>query len=338
MNRWILIVLPSIFLFGFGVAELNQTQVEIKYPSNWPKPNYDFETKPLTKEKIELGRKLFYDPILSANGMVSCASCHLSFTAFTHVDHALSHGINDSIGTRNSPVLINLAWNKLFMWDGAVNNIEVQALAPISHASEMGNDLVTLISNLNEHDIYPALFKNAFGEEKITSKQLLLAIAQFQLTLVSSNSKYDKVKVGEFKFTDQEANGYKLFQQNCNNCHTEPLFTNTEFENNGLQPDKILNDSGRYQVTRLRKDLFNFKVPTLRNIEYSFPYMHDGRYNNLNEVINHYRVKQDSQVLNHQNKPVIEITENEKVDIIAFLLTLSDKEFLFNPDYGFPRN
>jgi len=338
MNRWILIVVPSIFLFGFGAAELSQTRVEIKYPTNWPKPNYDFETKPLTKERIELGRKLFYDPFLSANGMVSCASCHLSFTAFTHVDHALSHGINDSIGTRNSPVLINLAWNNLFMWDGAVNNIEVQALAPISHASEMGNNLVTLIPNLNNHNTYPALFRNAFGKEKITSKQLLLAIAQFQLTLVSANSKYDKVKAGELKFTDQEANGYRLFQQNCDGCHAEPLFTNTAFESNGLQPDITLNDSGRYHVTRLSKDLFRFKVPTLRNIQYSFPYMHDGRYNNLNEVLNHYRAKQNQQIINHQNKPVIEITENEKVDIIAFLLTLSDKEFLFNPDYGFPRN
>ena len=338
MNSWILILLPSIFLFGFGAAELSQTKIEIKYPSNWPKPNYDFEKKPLYKERVKLGRKLFYDPILSGNDMVSCASCHLSFTAFTHVDHALSHGINDSIGTRNAPVLINLAWNKLFMWDGAVNNIEVQALAPISHASEMGNDLVTLLPKLNEHDVYPALFKTAFGEEKITSKQLLLALAQFQLTLVSANSKYDKVKAGVLKFTEQEANGYKLFQQNCNGCHKEPLFTTTEFENNGLQPDANLRDSGRYQVTRMSKDLFKFKVPTLRNIQYSFPYMHDGRYNNLNEVLNHYRADQELNVINQQNKPVIQITEHEKVDLIAFLLTLSDREFLFNPDYGFPRN
>lgn len=309
-----------------------------KIPDNWPKPIYDFEKNPLNSTTVELGRKLFYDPILSFDNTISCSSCHLSFTAFTHVDHALSHGIGDSIGTRNSPVLINLAWNKHFMWDGAVNHIDVQALAPITHPSEMGESLENVIRKLSLHDSYPKLFKEAFGGKEITSKHLLKALAQFQLTLISANSKYDKVKRKEATFSKQEKSGYKLFKKNCASCHTEPLFTSGEFENNGLAIDSFLNDIGRAKITQLSTDKYKFKVPTLRNIEFSFPYMHDGRFKSLREVLDHY----SSPVFPTENvsKELVNgimLSSNEKTDIIAFLLTLSDKEFLFNPDFQFPR-
>ncbi len=341
MNRTypILFFLFSVIL-GLQFSANNDKNFNLsKVPKSWPKTVYDFENNPLDSKTIELGRKLFYDPLLSLDNTISCSSCHLSFTAFTHVDHALSHGIGDSIGTRNSPVLINLAWSKHFMWDGAVNHIDVQALAPITHPSEMGEDLENVIRKLNQHNSYPQLFKEAFGSETISSKHLLKALAQFQLTLISSNSKYDKVKRKEATFTKQEKSGYKLFKKNCASCHSEPLFTTGNFENNGLPIDSFLKDNGRGKITQLESDNYKFKVPTLRNIEFSFPYMHDGRFKSLKEVLNHY-----TSGINHtpnlspKLENGIELTSNQKADIIAFVLTLTDKEFLFNPAFQFPRD
>ena len=341
MNKNVILFLVFISIGSLLCSVQFNVNSEIKTISthkNWPVPVYNFSSKPLDSKVVELGRTLFYDPILSIDNSISCSSCHLSFTAFTHVDHALSHGIGDSIGTRNSPVLINLAWNKHFMWDGAINHIEVQALAPITHPAEMGEDLNHVLEKLKQSKKYSSRFFNAFGDSVISSKQLLMALAQFQLTLVSANSKYDKVKRKEEVFTKQEKAGYKLFKKNCASCHTEPLFTSGNFENNGLPIDKSLNDIGRGKITQIASDNYKFKVPTLRNIEFSFPYMHDGRFKSLNEVLNHY-----SAGINHtpnlspKLKNGIDLTSNQKVDIIAFLLTLTDKEFLFNPAYQFPR-
>ena len=156
------------------------------------------------------------------------------------------------------------------------------------------------------------------------------------LTLVSANSKYDSVMRKQTEFTTQEKNGFELFQKHCGSCHKQPLFTNLEFENDGLPVDKTLNDFGRMNITKDAKDSLLFKVPTLRNIEFSYPYMHDGRFKKLSEVMNHYASGiQQSKTLSKQLQKKIFLTSNEKADIIAFLLTLSDNEFLFNPRYGF---
>lgn len=310
------------------------------YPQDWPAPHYDFASHPLNAEAVALGRHLFYDPVLSRDSSTSCSSCHLSFTAFTHVDHALSHGIGDSIGTRNSPVLINLAWNRFFMWDGAVNHIEVQGLAPITHEDEMGEDIGHVVDKLNASAKYPPLFEAAFGSAEVTGERLLKALAQFQLTFISANSKYDRVKRGEegAEFTEQEEKGYVLFQSHCNSCHREPLFTTGEFANNGLPVDSTLTDLGRMGISLDPADSLKFKIPTLRNIEFSYPYMHDGRFNHLSEVMRHYS---DGIVHGPTLAPELEkgpsLSENDRVDLVAFLLTLSDREFLFNPDFGFPR-
>ncbi|MEJ6584223.1 MAG: cytochrome c peroxidase [Crocinitomicaceae bacterium] len=342
MNKHILLFVVFIAIGSVLCSVQFKIDSEINpilIPDNWPDPVYNFSKKPLKAKIIEIGRSLFYDPILSLDNSISCSSCHLSFTAFTHVDHALSHGIGDSIGTRNSPVLINLAWNKYFMWDGAINHIEVQALAPISHPAEMGEDLNRVLEKLRHSKKYQAKFYAAFKDSSISSKQLLIALAQFQLTLISSNSKYDKVKRKEVTFTKQEKSGYKLFKKHCSSCHKEPLFTSGEFENNGLPIDPTLNDIGRGKITQLAMDDFKFKVPTLRNIEFSFPYMHDGRFKSLSEVLNHY-TSGVSHTANLSSQLVygIDLTSNERVDIVSFLLTLTDKEFLFNPDYQFPKN
>lgn len=337
MKNKLVFLLSSSFILIAGVIPYKDEQTQLKYPESWPKPHYNFTSKPLMAEKIELGRILFYDPILSKDSTISCSSCQLSFTAFTHVDHALSHGIDDRIGTRNSPVLINLAWSKHFMWDGAVNHLDVQALAPIDHPDEMGESINGVVDKLNQSEKYKQWFKTAFDEDKITGSSLLTALAQFQLTLISSNSKYDQVKRGEIEFTEQEEKGYQLFLKNCNSCHKEPLFTNHEFKNNGLPLDSTLNDFGRMFISQNSMDSLKFKVPTLRNIEFSYPYMHDGRFKNLTEVMNHYQKEvQDSKTLSKEMKKIQNLSSNDKVDLTAFLLTLSDKEFLFNPKYRYP--
>jgi cytochrome c peroxidase len=327
------IVFLCFFLFAFVIKESLFT-----VPEYFPLPVYDFSKNPLTENKILLGRTLFYEPMLSKNNTISCESCHSPFSAFTHIDHTLSHGIHDSIGTRNSPTLINLAWQKYFMWDGAVNNLDMQALAPISHPSEMGSSINEVVEKLNASEKYRKLFYNAYGDNTATGEKTLKAISQFMLTLVSANSTYDKVMRKESNFTEQEANGYLLFKNNCASCHTEPLFTNGNFENNGLPMDLLLKDIGRMKVTSNKNDSLKFKVPSLRNIEYSYPYMHDGRFKKLSEVLNHYTSGiHQSKTLAPQLKTGTAFTSNEKVDIIAFLLTLSDKEFVFNPKFQYPK-
>ena len=329
-----IVIVFFVVLCAFNIA----TESLFDVPQNWPKPVYDFKKNPLTKEKIELGREFFYDPILSKNNSISCASCHSPYTAFTHVDHDLSHGIDDRIGTRNSPALMNLAWQKLFMWDGAINHLDMQALAPISHPDEMGETMERVIEKLKQSNKYRYLFKKAFKDTTITGQYTLKAISQFMLTLVSANSKYDSVMRKQTYFTEQENKGYKLFKQHCSSCHTEPLFTNNEFENNGLLIDTTLNDFGRMRITKNPLDSLKFKVPTLRNIEFSFPYMHDGRFRKLSDVLKHYTsgiIK--SNTLSKQLQQPIVLSSNDKVDLTAFLLTLTDKKFLFNPKYTVPK-
>jgi cytochrome c peroxidase len=324
------------FLFLGWIQSISKQDLFVK-PKNWPDPIYHFNRNQLTKEKILLGRVLFYDPILSNDSTISCNSCHSPFNAFTHVDHALSHGIHDSIGTRNSPALMNLAWQNTFMWDGAINNLDMQSLAPISHPAEMASHINDVVKKLNRSKLYKKLFDDAYQDSIATGEKTLKAIAQFMLTIVSANSKYDKVMNKNAEFTVQEQNGYQIFKKNCASCHTEPLFTNGTFANNGIGTDTVLNDIGRMKVTQRKEDAYKFKVPTLRNIEFSYPYMHDGRFKKLGEVLNHYSngIKQ-SETLSGKLKSGITLSANEKVDLMAFLLTLSDKQFLFDSNFAYP--
>jgi len=311
-----------------------------KTPTAWPEPTYNFAKNELDSNVVQLGRILFYDPILSADSTISCASCHSPYNAFTHVDHALSHGIRDQIGKRNSPVLFNLAWNKSFMWDGAINHLDVQALAPIENHQEMDETLVNVLKKLSRNKRYKAFFLKAYGSNKITSERLLKSISQFMLTLVSSNAKYDKIIRNEsgVQFTTSEQKGYESFKQHCASCHTEPLFTNNTFQNNGLEPDSLLNDLGRMGISGKAEDHLKFKVPTLRNIERSAPYMHDGRYKNLQMVLFHYSSNiHNSSTLAPSLKGGIALSEDDKKNIIAFLKTLTDNEFLNNKSYQYPR-
>jgi len=338
-KHWEYYIPIGIFSFlGFSFSDPFTTPLYFETPKNWPKPQYDFKKNPLTEEGFQLGRNLFYDPILSRDNTISCQSCHLQNTGFTHVDHDVSHGIDGKIGTRNSLVLMNLAWSSNFMWDGGVNNLEVQAINPITNPLEMDEKLENVVAKLQQSKKYRMLFSKAFGDEKVTSQRLLKALAQFTVMLTSSDSKYDKVMRNEAVFTSDEQKGYELFQSNCASCHTEPLFTNNKFENNGLTIDAYFKDGGRIRITKDNKDSLCFKVPTLRNIELTAPYMHDGRFKNLEMVLFHYTEEMhNSPTLSKQLKRKIILTENEKGDLLQFLLTLTDNSFIRNPRFQFPR-
>ena len=293
----------------------------------------------MSENEFQLGRQLFYDPILSRDQSISCASCHLQATGFTHVDHDLSHGIDGRIGKRNSMALMNLAWNTSFMWDGGVNHIELQALAPISSENEMGSSLKEVVTKLNASEKYKTLFYNSYKDSLVTGQKTLLALTQFVVMLNSYNSKYDKYVRNEDggEFTAQEKNGLALFKNTCASCHTEPLFTNNEFHNNGLTLDPYLKDFGRMLITNKSEDSLKFKVPTLRNIQFTPPYMHDGRFETLKDVITHYNSGVTHSITLAENlKNNLELTHKEEVDLLVFLRTLTDTEFLFNNRFSYP--
>ncbi|MBC7554108.1 MAG: c-type cytochrome [Taibaiella sp.] len=318
---------------GGSAFDENLKEVNFVIPKGWPKPVYNLNRNKPTTSGFMLGRKLFFDPMLSRDGSTSCASCHTQFSGFTHVDHNVSHGINGLKGTRNALVLFNLAWNKSFMWDGGVNNLEVQPLGPITSPVEMNNTLENIIKYLDTSINYKTRFYKTYGDSSVTGQRILKALAQFTCMFESYNSKYDKVMRKEqgVEFTTQELNGYKLFRKNCESCHKEPLFTDYSFKNIGLPVDSAYFDIGRMKITGDSGDSLKFKVPTLRNIEVSYPYMHDGRFRSLKQVLNHYSSGTVlSATVAKEMKDGMFFTENEKTDIIAFLLTLSDKEFLLD--------
>lgn len=334
--------ITSLLFLLFLISAFTESRQEeyFNIPQGWPKPHYDFSKNPLDENKIMLGRALFYDPILSRNNTISCTSCHLQNTGFSHIDHKLSHGINDLIGNRNAPALMNLAWNTSFMWDGAVHHLDAQSLAPITNPLEMDSKLEDVISRLQQSKLYRKLFYKAYKDSLATGQHTLQALSHFMLTLVSADSKYDKVMRNEkgIIFSESENRGYKLFKNHCAVCHKEPLFTNGKFENNGLKPDSLLHDIGRMKISLNPKDKNHFKVPTLRNVEITSPYMHDGRYPNLQMVLFHYTNNiHMSETLSKPLRQKIVLSEIEKTDIINFLKTLTDEKFLHDSRFSYPR-
>ncbi|HVM88989.1 MAG TPA: cytochrome c peroxidase [Puia sp.] len=315
-----------------------EDSVRFAVPSNFPKPVYDFKNNPLTNAGFMLGRYLFYDPSLSKDSSIACSNCHQYFAAFANLDHPVSHGVDYCLGTRNAPALFNLAWQKEFMWDGGVKHIEFSPLNAITSSCEMASSLDTIVHRLQKSSTYPALFQSAFGSSEINSQKLLRALAQFTAMLVSANSKYDKHIRHEAggEFTNEEETGYRLFKQHCSACHKEPLFTDFSFRNNGLE--LISADPGRDTVTDQETDRGRFKVPSLRNIELSSPYMHDGRFSTLQEVLEHYNsgVKKNANLdslLQKNNQLGIRLSAPEQQALLAFLKTLTDYEFVNNKKF-----
>ena len=330
----VILLLVCIALLAFTANNyflITQNDVTLKIPKGFPKPYYKFKNNKLSPETFVLGRKLFYDPILSKDSTISCASCHQRIAAFAHFDHPLSHGINGLIGKRNVPALQNLIWQDTYMWDGGVNNLEVQPINPLTNPVEMNESLAHVIEKLRRNEMYAAEFKAAFNDTAITSERILKALAQFTGLMISADSRYDRYIDGKETFSTSEKNGLALFRAKCASCHEEPLFTDNSYRNNGLKPDPLLNDKGRGAITGLEFDEYKFKVPSLRNIERSYPYMHDGRFRKLKDVLDHY--SSPGNFAPNTAREMYEIgklSEPDKKDIIAFLLTLTDNTFLYD--------
>ena len=307
-------------------------------PAHFPEPTYSFAITPLTKETFELGRKLFHDGILSRDNTISCASCHLGQNAFTHHGHDVSHGIDDQLGIRNSPSLVNLAWSTSFFWDGGVQQLDLSAIVPIHNPTEMDENLENVVRKLQNDTQYPRLFKKAFGDSMISSNNILKALSHFMVSLISDNAKYDQVKRNEAEFTTEEAKGYKIFQARCNSCHQEPLFTDHSFRDNGLGINAA-KDFGRYEITLRDEDKLKFKVPTLRNLKYTAPYMHDGSIYNLEGVLKHY-AKEIQHTINLdpllKENNGIPLNQQEINELSIFLNTLNDESFVNNKAFMQP--
>ncbi|MBK6976168.1 MAG: cytochrome-c peroxidase [Cytophagaceae bacterium] len=312
-------------------------------PEGFPEPKYKMESNPITADGFLLGKKLFFDGRLSRDGTISCAECHSQPYAFTHHSHAVSHGIDDRVGIRNAPGLMNLAWQDKFFWDGGVFDLDLFSIAPIQNPNEMDETVTNVIEKLKKDKEYPALFKKAFGTEEVTTQRFLKALSQYMLTLVTANSKYDQYKAGKTTFSNDEKEGLRLFtEKGCAGCHPAPLFTDHSFRSTGLDTGYFRDtlDTGRGRITEQKEDDFKFKVPTLRNIAYTFPYMHDGRFQTLEEALEHY----NSGVVNLPNldpafkkntKLGIQMTPTEKKQLVVFLNTLTDEDFLKNKRFSY---
>ena len=306
-----------------------------KKPSYFPAPFYTFEDNAQTRLRFSLGRELFYDPILSLDNTVSCASCHSQTHGFSDHNIAMSEGVNGTLGVRNSPAMSNLAWYPSFMWDGGVNSIETFSVAPITNPLEMHETIFQVIGKLNANPAYRAKFKLAYDVDSITDQKMLKALAQYLAMLISDDSKYDQYKKGTYTFTADENEGYTLFQSKCASCHTEPLLTDFSFRNNGL--DATFADLGRGLITQNAGDNGKFRVPSLRNVQLTYPYMHDGRFFTLSQVLDHYATGiQNSSTLDASLTTGIPMTASEKLKIIAFLKTLTDYTYMANPDLSEP--
>ncbi|MFD2597636.1 cytochrome-c peroxidase [Sphingobacterium corticis] len=347
-----------VFISSFGQFACAKDDLDSEHPQEkaftFRAPDYfpipvDMIDNPLSKDGIELGRYLFYEPLLSGNQQVSCATCHHPEKAFSDGLITSNTGISGKALERHSPALFNLMWstNGLF-WDGGAKNLESQAFAPLTHPDEMGVHFPTMVARLAEIPSYVEMFRHAFDEAP-SSAGIAKALAQFQRSIVSANAPYDQYRSGKNPkaLNAQELIGLKLVQSHCASCHEGELFTDNAYHNNGL--DATFEDDsheevffGRFRVTRDKKDLGAYKTPSLRNIMVTAPYMHDGRFASINDVLNHYRfgIKRsahtDPVLLAKMSGKGIPLSDADVDAIKAFLHQLTDHEFLNNQQYSNP--
>ena len=330
---WFLVVI--VFLFTTAFVLIGRPKLmHIEIPSNFPQPVYDLKRNPITEEGFELGRKLFYQRNLSRDSSVSCGSCHQQEAAFIQAGHDFSHGVDNHHGRRNSLPVFNALFKKTFFWDGGVHNLDLVPINPIENKLEMDEQLDNVLRKLNRSPQYRVYFRNAFSADSITSKEFLQALSQFMAAMISANSRYDRFIRNEVvELSTAELEGLKIFKVKCSHCHDSDLFTDGSYRNNGITNDFRF-DKGREEITLDVNDKGKFKVPSLRNVEYTAPYMHNGSLETLEEVMDHYNsgIKEsptvDSIFRKRDGPPGITLTDPEKKNIIAFLKTLSDKEFI----------
>lgn len=316
------------------------TPLALDLPANFPElPNP--ADNPLTVEGVALGRRLFYDPILSGDSTQACAQCHNQGNAFGDT-RRFSEGIHGIKGTRHAPTIVNPGWIPDMFWDGRAGGLEDQAREPVPNPIEMALPWPEAIARLTRHAEYPDLFCAVFGDRKITQGRVVKAIAQFERTFVSANTKYDRFRRGEEALSPAEQRGYDIFRTevgDCFHCHDELFFATSTFHNTGL--DSIPVDYGRYEATGDPADIGKFKSMTLRNVEVTAPYMHDGRFATLEEVLHHYNEgfhdgnDVDPLIRARLSRPPM--TPGEIDTLIIFLReALTDHEFLTNPDLSNP--
>ena len=346
-RKWltILILFSSIFIVSYLIGSCKKqdivhptTSLQQIIPAGFPQPVYTFQDNPLTEETFELGRKLFYDGRLSRDTGFPCSSCHQQTAIFGTYEHDRSHGYGMSHTLRNAPPLFNLAWQKELHWDGQFRSLYSEASQPILAHNEMAENFFTIIFRLGSDSSYERMFKSAFGTPVVTEDRILNALAQFTGYITSSDSKYDQYKKGQASFTTSEENGYQLYQSKCATCHPEPMFTDYSYRNIGLLVDPELNDYGRMRITGKSEDSLKFRVPSLRNVYLTANYMHDGRFNTLMQVLNHYSTGvQDGPTLDPLLVNKIPLTTDEKTNLYDFLKTLSDSALLTNPRFAKPQ-
>ena len=333
-----------------SVVQYDPTPYELDF-SYLPPPMIP-EDNPMTQAGVQLGKMLFYEKRLSDDNSLSCAGCHLQEDAFSDLNQ-FSTGTAGLPGGRQAMGVINMLWNNNgFFWDGRAELLRHQSLMPIQDPLEMNQSLDDAIAKISGDQMYRDQFKRAFGSEEINEEKMSLAMEQFMFSLISVNSKYDRYILGLEELTASELNGLTLFQTeynpgssevgaDCVHCHSGFNFHNNQYMNNGLDEEADFSDLGRFDVTGLDEDKAKFKVTTLRNIELTPPYMHDGRFNTLEEVIDHYDsgIKASSTL-----DPAIEntmatglgLSDSDKADIVAFLKTLTDDSFITNPAFENP--
>lgn len=336
------VLMPLLYSCESTETEYVPVPLAVNQPSNFPQLAYDVSLNPPTQKGFELGRKLFYDGRLSEDGLVSCAFCHIQENAFTHHGHTVSHGVNNMMGTRNAPAIQNMAFQTVFMWDGATGHLDLQPLIPLTSPVEMGGNLEKIVTMMKGDPVYRKLFAQAFPGKEISAENMLKALSQFMVMMVSDNSRFDKFRRNELggSLAQEELEGYAVFNQKCAACHATDLMTDDSFRNNGLAINPQVNDVGRYKVTEQAGDYYKFRVPSLRNVALTAPYMHDGRFRSLESVLNHYASGvTDSATLDPllKNGGVlgIPLNDHEKTVIIAFLNTLTDEDFITNPLFSY---
>lgn len=316
------------------ISEASPTSLVFEYPTNYPPPVYNFEGNPLTQEGFELGRKLFYDGQLSLDGNYPCSGCHHQIAVFGTYDHDLSHGYNDQHTMRNASPLFNLAWKKEFHADGEFTSLEAEFLHPITAPNEMAESVDHVLEKLRKDTSYSHMFLKAFGSHTVTLPRVQKALSQFVLSLVSGNTKFDKYKKGLATLTDYEERGYQIYQTQCASCHPEPLFTDLTYRNIGLSFNPYTNDYGRMRVTGKKEDSLKFRVPSLRNVSLTYPYMHDGRFHSLKACLEHYGFGiQQSLTLDPLLKNGIPLNSSQIIDVVAFLRTLTDSTLVKDEKY-----
>lgn len=335
----------SLLLLGIAFAFTINPPYPLQIPNTFGHRYTIPADNPMTVEGVALGRYLFYDSLLSKNNTISCSSCHRQELAFTD-GFTLSIGVSGRPTFRNSMSLANLLWVRDFFWDGHSKTLEDQALIPLAHPDEMGLAPEKAAQKLQQTTFYPLRFLKAFGTDQITPELMAKALAQFERTLISANSPYDQYLQGKYTLTPAEKRGMDLFMRgsnreqtirgaNCAHCHGGAQFFQNRFHNNGLDASPL--DPGRQEVTGFDEDFARFRVPTLRNIALTAPYMHDGRFKTLEDVVNHYsdHIAQ-STTLSADLRGMIALTAQERQDLVAFLHTLTDQEFIRNPAFGNP--